>query len=213
MYTNMVSACEKRIKLSVPTGAGGYWVYFLLRSPTVPQAPGLLALLIRTEEKLTYLHPVMQLGETAIEAIDPIVSAARLGRRPLPGHPARPIYEPVGIDDSYFKIEIYDAMDLAYGHPRVGDEIWPSMREAQKLVGIDTPITYPVKANLKSENGSMYTGAIVQYAPAPEGTDGHSIHFRKDSVMQQYGCFHETFRKTGVAVISPPGPIGAPCAE
>ena len=213
MYTNLVSACEKRIKLSVPTGAGGYWVYFLLRSPTVPQAPGLLALLIRTEEKLTFLHPVLQLGETAIEPIDPIVSAARVGRRPLPGHPARPIYEPVGVDDSYFKTEIYDAMDLAYAHPRVGDEIWPSMREAQKLLGIDTPIEYPVKANLKSENGSMYTGAIVQYSPAPEGTDGHSIHFRKDVVMQQYGCFHETFRKNGVAVISPPAPIGTPCAE
>ncbi|MBS2017525.1 MAG: hypothetical protein JST00_31880 [Deltaproteobacteria bacterium] len=213
MYTNLVSACEKRIKLSVPTGAGGYWVYFLLRSPTVPQAPGLLALLIRTEEKLTFLHPVLQLGETAIEPIDPIVSAVRVGRRPLPGHPARPIYEPTGVDDSYFKTEIFDAMVLAYQHPRVGDEIWPSMREAQKLAGVDQPISYPVKANLKSENGSSYTGAVVQYSPLPEGTDGHSIHYKKDAVMQQYGCFHETFRKSGVAVISPPGPIGAPCAE
>ena len=211
MYTNLVSASEKRIKLAVPTGAGGYWVYFILKTSTVPGAAGLVALLLRTTEKLSFLHPALQIAETALEPIDPMVSAARVGHRPLPGHPARPIYEPVGLNDSYFPTAIYDAMDLAYAHPRVGDEIWPTMRDAQKLAGLDTPLSYPVKANLKSVDGMPYTGAIVQYAP--NGYDGHAIYRKHDAVLYQYGCFHASFLKTGTAVIPAPAPAGTPCAE
>jgi hypothetical protein len=211
MYTNLVGATEKRIKLAVPTGAGGFWVYFILKTSTVPGAAGLVALLLRTTEKLSFLHPALQIAETGLEQIDPMVSAARVGHRPLPGHPARPIYEPVGLNDSYFPTSIFDAMDLAYAHPRAGEEVWPTMREAQKLVGLDAPLSYPVKANLKSVDGAVYTGAIVQYAP--DGYDGHGIYRRHDAVIHQYGCFHASFRKTGTAVIPAPAPIGTPCAE
>jgi hypothetical protein len=211
MYTNLVSASDKRIKLAVPTGAGGYWVYFILKTSTVPGAAGLVALLLRTTEKLSFLHPALQIAETALEPVDPMVSAARVGNRPLPGHPARPIYEPAGKDDSYFPTTIYDAMDLAYAHPRVGEEVWPSMREAQKLVGLDAPLSYPVKANLKSVDGQTYTGAIVQYAP--DNYDGHAIYRKHDAVIYQYGCFHSSFRKTGTAVIPAPAPLGTPCPE
>jgi hypothetical protein len=211
MYTNLVSASEKRIKLAVPTGAGGYWVYFILKTSTVPGAAGLVALLLRTTEKLSFLHPALQIAETALEPVDPMVSAARVGNRPLPDHPARPIYEPAGKDDSYFPTTIYDAMDLAYAHPRVGDEVWPGMREAQKLVGLDAPLSYPVKANLKSVDGQTYTGAIVQYAP--DNYDGHAIYRKHDAVIYQYGCFHSSFRKTGTAVIPAPAPLGTPCPE
>jgi hypothetical protein len=117
----------------------------------------------------------------------------------------------VGLNDSYFPTVIYDAMDLAYAHPRVGDEVWPTMREAQKLVGLDTPLAYPVKANLKSVDGTPYTGAIVQYAP--DNYDGHAIYRKHDAVIYQYGCFHASFLKTGTAVIPAPAPMGTPCAE
>lgn len=211
MYTNLVSASEPRIKLAVPTGAGGYWVYFILKTSTVPGAAGLVALLLKTTEKLSFLHPALQIAETALEPVDPMVSAARVAHRPLAGHPARPVYEPVGLNDSYFPTVIYDAMDLAYAHPRVGDEVWPTMRAAQKLAGLDAPLSYPVKANVKSVDGTPYTGAIVQYAP--DNYDGHAIYRKHDAVIYQYGCFHASFRKTGTAVIPAPAPMGTPCAE
>lgn len=211
MYTNLVSAVEPRIKLSVPTGAGGFWVYFILKTSTVQGAGGLVALLLQTPERLTFVHPALQIAETALEAVDPMVSAVRVGRRPLPGHPARPIYEPAGLNDSYFPTQIYDAMDLSYGHPRVGDEIWPSMGEAQKLVGLDTPLSYPVKGNLTSENGQTYTGAIVQYDPGA-GKDGHAIYRQKPVVQHQYACFHTTFLETGTAtIVAPVDDRDAPC--
>lgn len=212
MYTNLVSAADPRIKVSVPTGAGGYWIYFLLETSFVSNVGGLLSVVLKTPERLSFLHPALHLGETAIEAADSIVSANRLARRPLPGHPARYVYEPVGKDDSYFPTQIYDAMVLSYGHPRAGDEVWPSMHDAQKLVGLDAVAPYPVKANLKSEGGAAYTGVVVQYAS--DGTfDSHQIYRRVPAVQHQYACFHESFRKTGVAVVSPPAARDAPCAE
>lgn len=212
MYTNLIGATEPRIGAVVPTGAGGFWTYFVLRTPKVQGAGTLLGLFLGTQQKLDALHPAMALTEAALEPVDPLASVPRLARRPLDKHPVRPIYEPVGKDDSYFPTPVYDAMALGYGHPRAGDDVWPTLREAQSLIGLDAPVAYPVRANVKSETGASYTGAVVQYAPPP-GTDGHSIYRRVDAVMHQYACFHGSFHRTGAAVIVAPDGVDAPCPE
>lgn len=212
MYTNLVAPTDPRIKVAVPTGGGGYWIYFLLQTQFVSNVGGLLSVVLKTSEKLTFLHPALHIGETAIEAGDPIVSANRVAKRPLPGHPARYLYAPQGKDDSYFTTAVYDAMTLSYGSPRAGDEVWPSQREAQKLVGLDAVAAYPVKSNLTSENGTQYTGVVTQWKD--DLFDSHQIYRRNPSVQHQFGCFHQTFRKTGVAVVPAPGPTrDSPCAE
>jgi hypothetical protein len=149
---------------------------------------------------------IAQRDRTALEAVDPMVSASRLARRPLEGHPTRSIYVPFGENDSYFPDQIFDAMTLAYGHPRAGDEVWASMGQAQALVGLDAVASYPIEGNLRSETGAPYTGAAVQYA-APD-FDGHGIYRRLEAVRHQFGCFHASYRKTGSARIVAPG---APC--
>ncbi len=212
MYTNLVAASDPRIKLAVPTGAGGYWAYFLLKTTYIENVGGLLSIILKTPERMSLVHPAMQISETGIEAVDPIVSANRIAKRPLANHPVRPIYQPVGKDDSYFPTVIYDAMVLSYGHPRAGDDAWPTMKEAQKLLSLDTSAQYPVKENLTSETGAKYTGVAVQWAT--DGSfDSHGIYKRVPEIIHQYACFHETFAKNGVAVVSPPGPVDAPCAE
>jgi hypothetical protein len=170
----------------------------------------MFSLLLRTPEKLAFLHPALMIAETALEPIDPMVSMPRLARRPLPGHPARPIYEPVGLGDSYFPTPIYDAMALAYGHPRAGDEVWPTMKDAQALVGLDRVLPYPVVDDLVSEDGRPYTGAVVQ-SPGDGVHDAHGIYRRVPGIIHQYGCFHRTFRDTGRAVVVSPSAIGSPC--
>ena len=211
MYTNLTGAVEPRIQAAVPTGAGGYWMYFILETTTVG-GRGLLKLLLGTQAEFTFLSPVLHLMETALEPVDPMVSMPRLARLPLAGHPTRPIYEPVGLDDSYFPPRIYDAMVLAYGHPRAGAEVWPSMREAQTLLGLDAVASYPVKQNLSSELGVPYTGVVVQYR-AEGAYDSHGIFRRLEAVRHQYGCFHATFQKNGIAVVPPPGAESDPCPE
>jgi hypothetical protein len=210
MYTNMLGAIEPRVEAVVPTGAGGFWTYFILETKLIPGAAGLLAVVIGTREKLTFVHPTLHLVETGWEAIDPIVAVPRLARRPLPGHPVRPIYEAAGKDDSYFPTTIYDAMALAYGHVQAGQEVWPTMQPALALAGLSGMKPYPLSDNLTSETGAKYTGAVMQYAPPP-GKDGHGIYKWLPEVQYQFGCFHASHAATGKAIIAPPMPLGSPC--
>ncbi len=212
MYTNLVSATEKRIRAAVPTGAGGDWTYFILVTQLKPGLPDLLAILLSAKPPLTALHPALHLIETGWEPADPMLSMPRLGRRPLPGHPVRPVFETAGRNDQYFPTILYDAMALAYAHQQAGGQVWPSMQDALKLGGLDGLLSYPVKNNRASADGTPYTGVVVQY----EGDgieDPHAIYRQLPEVKHQYACFLSSFLSTGTAVVSAPGPMGAPCSN
>jgi len=212
MYTNMIGAVEPRIRAVVPTGAGGFWTYFILKTSLIPGLESKVqVILLQTQAELTFMHPAIHLAETALEPADPMIYMPRLARRPLEGHPVRPIYEPVSKGDSYFPTVLYDAMVLAYGHNEAGDIVWPEMQEALKLDGLDGILEYPIWNNRKSEtDGTPYTGVVVQY----EGDgiyDPHSIYGQLDEVKYQYGCFFSTFLQTGTAKVLAPKPLGSPC--
>ena len=209
MYTNLIGATDPRIEAVVPTGAGGFWSYFILET-TLIGGKTLIPILLGSDPALTHLHPAMSLVELAWEAAEPMVFMPRLGLRPLEGHPVRPIYEPVGEGDSFFPIQLYDAIALAYGHHQAGDEIWPSMQERLALAELDGIREYPVEANLESADGEPFTGVVVQY----EGDgfyDPHAIYAQLDAVKHQYGCFFETFFATGSAAVVAPAALGSPC--
>ena len=202
MYTNLISAIEPRITAAVPTGAGGFWTYFILVTHLHEGLPDLVALLLHAAQPLSFMHPALHLIETAWEPADPFVSMPRLSRRPLPGNPSRPIYEPVGKDDPYFPTVLYDAVALAYQHREAGDVQWPSMQDALKLEGLDGLLAYPVRDQ----------NVVVQYQG--DGIeDPHAIYRQLDAVKHQYGCFLETFLATGHPVVPAPAALGTPCAR
>ncbi|MEZ4268296.1 MAG: hypothetical protein R3F39_18180 [Myxococcota bacterium] len=210
MYVNMVGAVEPRIEAVVPTGAGGLWSYFILQTTLLDAGP-LLALLLEADSDLSFLHPALHTMQTAWEPAEPMVYMPRLAKRPLPGHPVRPIYEPIGEGDSFFPTVVYDAIVLAYEHPQAGESVWPAMQQSLALAGLDGFREYPVRDNLRSVDGTPYTGIVVQY----EGdgwSDPHTIFTQLDAVKYQYGCFLETFRETGVADVLAPAPLGTPCS-
>jgi hypothetical protein len=203
MYTNLVGATEPKLRVAVPTGAGGYWPYFILETQLQDgQFKTLLPLLLGTQAKITHLHPVLAIAAGALEAADPFISMPHLARRPLEGHPARPIYEPAGEGDSYFPTSIYDAAALAYGHPQAGNEVWPEMQDALALADLDGELEFPITDNRTSENGDKYTGAIMQFV-ADGDYDPHAIYSQRDDVKRQYSCFLDSFFKTGTATIVP----------
>src|SRR5690606_14391563 len=113
MYTNLFSAVEPRVKIAVPTGAGRFWSYFIIETTLVP-GKTTLPLLLHSDMDLDFMHPTLHVLQTAWEVSDPMVAMPRLGLRPLSGHPVRPVYEPVGKDDSYFPIQLFDAIAIAY---------------------------------------------------------------------------------------------------
>lgn len=209
-YTNLVGAVDPRPRAFIPTGAGGFWNYFILSSASFTDTVALLGPLLGTSEDLSFLHPAMHQIGLAWETTEPVVFAPHLARRPLPGYPARSIYEPVGLADGYFGTHIYDAIALAYGHEQAGEIEWASMQEALALEGVDGVVPYPVTGNLVSENGETYTGVVVQY----EGdglVDAHAIYRQRDEVIYQYSCFLRSLVDSGVATVPAPAALDVPC--
>ena len=207
MYTNLVSAVEPRIRASVPTGAGGFWNYFILETSLIPGGRSLLATMLRSpEDELAFLHPAMHLLGSAWEPAEPMVYMPRIAWRPLPGHQPRHIYEPVAPYDEYFPQSVYDAVILAYRHPLAGQVVWSSTLDALSLLEFQATESYPVHQNLTSVDGQPYTGIAVQYS------GGHFIFAQLDAVKHQYGCFLETVVTAGAPTVPEPSAMGAPCA-
>ena len=206
MYTNMVGAVEPRFGALVPTGAGGYWNFMILESTIVPGARQLLGTALGIDDtQLVFIHPAMNAIALSWEAAEPLVYMARLGRRPLPGAPVHHVYEPVGMGDSYFPIDVYDAAALSYGNEQAGVMVWPSMQDALALDSLGGLLTYPVHAN---EAGK--TRVVVQYAG--DGiVDAHYIYRQLDAVKHQYGCFLESYLRDGTPTVPGPGGITDPC--
>lgn len=197
-YANMVAAVEPMVRAVVPTGANGFWP--LLASKT--QQASLIGLALGTLQPLNFLFPGLQLLETAWEAADPIAYVPRLAKRPLPGHPVRSVYQPVGLGDTEIPQDIFNTLALATGVQQAGELIWPEMQTSLALEKLDKIQPYPVSHNLKSENGTPYTGVVVQYRG--DGiADPHTIFSQLDAVKYQYGTFFKTLfdslQTTGIA--------------
>ena len=211
MYTNLIGATEPKVKATYPSAAGGYWTYFILDNPVEPMAAELVAtLLLGTDVALQWVHPALAAAEMAIETSDPMVFMPRLGRRPLPGHPARPVFQTIGSADEYFPERIYDAATIAYEHQQVAPALWASTQEVLGLVGRSGLVDAPVADNLTSVDGRKYTGVTIQ-KDGRNGANTHYIISTHEEIRHQYGCFFKTHLDTGVATVVPPGALGSAC--
>lgn len=166
--------------------------------------------LLQTRAPLSFLHPALHTLQTAWEAAEPLVYVPRLAHHPLPGHPVRSIYQPVGLGDSYFPPPIFDAISLAYENQQAGDVVWDSMQPVLALGDLDGLAAYPVRRNREAADGTEYTGVVVQYA-GDGFSDPHNIFVQLEAVRHQYACFFETFVETGVATVVAPATEGSPC--
>lgn len=209
---NMVGALEPRVAGVVPTGSGGHWSLTVTTaefSPGVEAGP-LVALLLGVPPIRDHLHPALQLVQSVFEPAEPLVYAARLARDPLPGHRARSIYQPVGIDDPGFPMPIYAAMALAGGTQQAGVDLHPALQRALVLGGLGGILEYDVSANGRSLDGEPFTGVVVEYES--DGiVDGHQIFAQLDAVKYQYGCFLRSLLDGGPGAVSRPGVLGSEC--
>ncbi len=206
MYTNMIGAVEPRLGALVPTGAGGFWSKMILDTDLIGGARGFMGGVFATDsDQLTFLHPGMSLLGVGWEIAEPMASMARLARRPLPGFPIRHVYEPVGLGDVYFPTDIFDTAALAYGNRQAGTALWPQMQDALALDGLGGLDTYPVSANVGG-----HTRVAVQFAS--DGiANAHYLYRQLDEVKHQYGCFLDSYVRTGTPVVPAPAALTAPC--
>lgn len=209
---NMVGALDPRVAGVVPTGSGGHWSLTILTAEFAPgvDARPLVALILGVPALRDHLHPALQLIQSTFEAAEPLVYAARLARNPLPGHPARSIYQPIGIDDPGFPNPIYAAMALASGTQQAGDELHDSLPRALALAGLDGALEYPVSGNRRSADGAPYTAVVVQY-DGDGIVSSHSIFAQLDAVKYQYGCFLRSLADGGPGTVAAPMSLSAAC--
>lgn len=208
MYTNIVSAVEPGIGAAVPAGAGGFWNRFIFETRVVEGAGALLAVLLGADSDIGFTHPALQLAALAWEATEPMVYMRRLAVRPLPGHPTRDLYQPVGLGDRFFDETTFDAAALSIGTRQSGDMLWPSMQASLALEGRAGLSPYPVRLNARSESGEAFTGVVAQYAG--DGLqDPHVIFAQLPEVKTQYRCFFASFVATGVATVPSPAASAA----
>jgi hypothetical protein len=206
MYTNMIGAVEPRFGALTPFGAGGFWNMMILDTSIVAGGRSLLAGVFGVEgDTLSFVHPTLALIGLGWEIAEPGPSMARLARRPLPGFPARHVYEPIGLDDKFFPNPVFDAAALAYGNRQAGEQVWPGTQAALSTDHLDGMMTYPIKAN----RGST-TNVVVQYHD-DNLIDAHYIHRQLPAVQFQYGCFLATYLRDGVPTVFAPAPVDSPC--
>jgi len=207
MYTNMIGAVEPRFGALTPFGAGGFWNMMILDTSIVAGGRSLLAGVFGVEgDTLSFVHPTLALLGIGWEIAEPGPSMARLARRPLPGFPARHVYQPIGLDDKFFPNPVFDAAALAYGNRQTGEQVWPGTQAALATDHLDGMLAYPIKGN---RNGT--TNVVVQYHD--DGLiDAHYIHRQLPAVQYQYSCFLATYLRDGVpTVFAPAQTADAPC--
>ena len=206
MYTNMIGAVEPRFGALTPFGAGGFWNMMILDTEIVVGARSLLAGVFGVEgDTLSFVHPTLALLGLGWEISEPGPSMARLARRPLPGFPARHVYEPIGLDDKYFPNPVFDAAALAYGNRQAGEQVWPGTQQALSTDHLDGMLAYPIKGN----RGAT-TNVVVQYHD-DNLLDAHYIHRQLPAVQYQYGCFLATYVRDGVPTVPAPAPVDSAC--
>nr|MDQ3366849.1 hypothetical protein [Myxococcota bacterium] len=205
MYANMIGAIEPRHGALTPFGAGGFWNLMILDTAIVPGSKDLLAGVLGVDsEHLTFVHPAMSLIGLGWEIAEPGASMARIARRPLPGIPARHVYQPIGMDDQFFPNAIFDAAALAYGNQQAGEQVWPGTQAALAVDGLAGVQSYPVKGNRGT------TSVVVQYTDGGL-LDAHYIHRQLEAVRYQYGCFLASYLRDGVPTVPAPAAVGAAC--
>lgn len=206
MYANMIGAVEPRFGALTPFGAGGFWNMMILDTEIVVGARELLGGVVGVDpDRLAFVHPVLSLLASGWEIAEPGASMARLARRPLPGTPARHVYQPVGLDDKFFPNPVFDAAALAYGNQQAGELVWSTTQDALRIDHLDGMLSYPVRAN---RDGAT-TSVVVQYTDGGL-LDAHYIHRQRPEVRYQYGCFLASYVADGAPTV--PAPVPDPSA-
>lgn len=223
MYTNLYGAIATDTAALIPTGAGGYWSFFLFGSEIVPDAENVLKLFLGVpgEATLNHLHPILGLFQQYAEAVDPVVFVPRIVRDPLPGVPSKHLYVPYGYVDKYFTKWTQRAMALGYAIPVAypsEDQEMLTQLIAFGLIDVKTlcAVTpglatcrmeleeYPISTNFVAGDGKKLTAIGVQFPEDPIQQNGHTIYAQRDEVIYQYECFLASLIRDGIPTVPAP---------
>lgn len=187
-------AHEPLIDGAVLSGAGGL-LYLSLTLKTEPvDIAALVASFIR-DYPLDHFNPVLALLQTYMDRADPVVYGKRLAREPLPGIPAKHIYQSEGFIDNYTPTASIEALAVSMAV----DHVEPVLAPLEGLRLREQPaISPPVTGNRYG-----VTAVLLQYEQAP-GEDGHFVVFDVPAAQYQSSYFLGSLARTGAATLDLP---------
>jgi hypothetical protein len=150
-------------KAAVLSGNGGSLLNALLTKSKPVRLRDALPLAL-SDRAVGEEHPVLSLLQQWIDPADPMNFARSVVRAPIPGHPAKHVFQTYGMDDSYSPPVTLDVFSIAAQLTQVSPFI--------EKIGL-LEAAPPLSGN---EGGGMITAGVRQYEP-PAGEDGHFVVF------------------------------------
>jgi hypothetical protein len=218
MYTNLFGAVEPRVPVLVPTGAGGLLEPDDPRDRAHPEgARGLLASALQVRDRArradVLAHPGMsaarqRLGDRRAGGGD--VAARRGGRCPATRCATSTSRWARTTCTSRRRSTTPRRWPTATARPApsawTGDAARPW--RSTSLGGVVQ--SYPVARDQAGPGGAMTTRVVVQFES--DGiVDSHYIYRQLEEVKHQYGCFFDSYLRTGTPTVVAPAPLTAPC--
>ena len=213
MYTNLVGAVEPACVRVVPTGAGGFWSLFVIVTNADSHGTQLLAaVLASTPARSRSCTRACSCSRRRGSRPSRSCTCRASAHRPLPA---------IRCGRSTSR----SARTTATSRRR---STTPSRsrtitRRPATSCGRDAGRARARRARRRARlSGRATTARPRPVRPTPASScstlgdgysDPHAIFAQLDAVKYQYGCFLETFLKTGKAVLAAPAPLGTPCPQ
>ena len=201
-------AIDPSAKGGVLSGAGSMITVALLEKtePTPSVAAAVRALLGLTspenESELNSFHPILNLTQSFIDAVDPVHYGRYVALEPLPGNRPKSVLmtegvTPDGTGDHYAPPHGIEIGAVALGVPLLAPGTHP-IAEAAWSPALAS-VMAPVRGNLSSGKA---TGAIAQFIPS-HGEDGHFVAFDEPAAQALTMSFERSLIDAFPGKISP----------
>lgn len=189
-------AADDQVRGGVLSGTGAQITVALLEktkpSPSVAGAVKSLLGLNTSEyaNELDMFHPVINLAQTLVDAVDPLVYMRTIIREPRPGFARKSVYltEGIGPDgegDNYTPPHGIEIASVVLGLPRQ----LPGVREISYATWVGLgDVTVPSGGLAGNLFGGEASGVVAQFPPV-SGSDGHFVVFDVPTARKQAAYF------------------------
>ncbi len=188
-------ASDDAARGGVLSGTGAQITVALLeKTKPAPSVAGAVRTLLglnssENADELNFYHPVINLAQTLVDAVDPLVYMRKIIREPRKGYARKSIYltEGIGPDgegDNYTPPHGIEIASVVLGLPRQLPGVRPIVYAGWAGLGDVTVPSGGLSANLFGEA----SGVVAQFPPV-SGSDGHFVVFDVPTAQKQAAGF------------------------
>ncbi|MFO8057835.1 MAG: hypothetical protein R6V10_11110 [bacterium] len=194
---------ETDVKALIPAGNGAYWSLFITEGN-----PFDMKTLRRIDKGfgeavlgMDRYHPTISMLANVLAPADPFAYQPHYIDKPFPGRGPKHVWASFGLYDHYFPPVSQNAAMAAMGLDFAGKVKEPSTKDMIELSDMEK-LLYPVRLNKRTDRGDAT--AVASHYEQHGALDGHHINYQREDAKYQYGCFLDTYVKTGTPVALDP---------